>query len=409
MDRPLNILVEVSPLDGITPVTLRLASLDADSLAVTANGQNWLPCINQLPKQSVSLSNDGILGNVEISRGDVGFIVSQNFGNTAWTSYKWNGAFCQIWVGQKGAPFSEYVKYFEGKVSPIERVGNEAKFALLGPEADLTSTILTLEYAGTGGKEGPASLKGVAKPRCYGSPRSVEPVEIDPIHLVYQVHAYGPVTSITPYEYGAPLQPSQNKGDVATYAALAGMTLVPGEYATCLAEGLFRFGGTPTPKVSADVVMPSGNSLPDIAEALLLDASIPVGAIGDFSVFDSVETNLYLTQESSVLEVLFQMFKDAGGYVFPDSNGVWQCGKFYDSTKPTVALKADRSSFPLLLDWKEQPTLAPLWRVKYGYDRCWGVHTDSDASPLINECQSAFNRDPLSARKRDPLAEMLGG
>jgi hypothetical protein len=24
-------------------------------------------------------------------------------------------------------------------------------------------------------------------------------------------------------------------------------------------------------------------------------------------------------------------------------------------------------------------------------------------------CQSAFNRDPLSARKRDPLAEMLGG
>jgi hypothetical protein len=24
-------------------------------------------------------------------------------------------------------------------------------------------------------------------------------------------------------------------------------------------------------------------------------------------------------------------------------------------------------------------------------------------------CQSAFNRDPLSARKRDPLAEMVGG
>ena len=26
-----------------------------------------------------------------------------------------------------------------------------------------------------------------------------------------------------------------------------------------------------------------------------------------------------------------------------------------------------------------------------------------------NGCQSAFNRDPLSARKRDPLVEMVGG
>ena len=30
-------------------------------------------------------------------------------------------------------------------------------------------------------------------------------------------------------------------------------------------------------------------------------------------------------------------------------------------------------------------------------------------SSKTSDCQSAFNRDPLSARKRDPLAEMLGG
>lgn len=385
MATPLNILVEVSPLNGSTPVTLRLASLDADNIAVTAQGFNWTPCINLLPKQSVSLSNDGLLGNMEISRGDVGFIVSNQFNNTVWPTYKWGGAFARIWVGLKGAPFSEYAKYFEGKVSTLERTGNEAKFALLGAEADLTSTILSLEYLGTGGIEGPANLKGVAKPRAYGNPRSIEPVEIDPINLVYQVHAYGAVSSITPYEYGSPLLPAQNKGNVATYAALIGMALLPGEYATCLAQGLFRFGGTPTPKITADITMPSGNNLSDIAEAMLLDAGVNVAFIGDFSAFDTVQTNFYITQETQVLDALFQLFRDAGGYVFPDSNGVWQCGRFYNSTKTALPLKADRSSFPVLLDWKEAPTQSPVWRVRYGFDRCWGVHSDSDASPIIND------------------------
>ncbi|MFI8666885.1 right-handed parallel beta-helix repeat-containing protein [Qipengyuania sp. NPDC077410] len=385
MATPLNILVEVSPLNGSTPVTLRLASLDADLVALEANGQSWLPCINQLPKTSVSFSKDGILGDMEISRGEVGYVISRDFGNSAWTNYKWNGAFCQIWVGEKGKPFSAYRKFFQGKVSSLDRVGIEAKFSLLGPEADLTSSILTLEYAGTGGREGPSSLKGQAKPRCYGSPRSVEPVEIDPVYLVYQVHGYGAVQSITPYEFGAPLLASQNKGNVATYTALCNMTLNPGEYATCLAEGMFRFGGTPTPKVSADVVMASGNALSDIAEAVLLDASVPVGDIGDFSAFDSVQTNLYITEESDFLEVFFGLFKEAGGYAFADANGVWQCGKFYQSTKTPVALKSDRSAFPVLLQWKQEAAQAPLWRVKYGFDKCWGVHADSDASPLINE------------------------
>ena len=34
---------------------------------------------------------------------------------------------------------------------------------------------------------------------------------------------------------------------------------------------------------------------------------------------------------------------------------------------------------------------------------------DSHVREASRTCQSAFNRDPLSARKRDPLAEMLGG
>ncbi|WBY16634.1 hypothetical protein PF049_00220 [Erythrobacteraceae bacterium WH01K] len=385
MSTPFNILVEVSPLSGSTPVTLRLASRDADEVAVTANGEQWLPCINGLPKLSAAFADNGLLGETAVSRGEVGFIINKKHGTEDFNLYDWSGAFCQIWVGPKGGDWSTYAKYFEGQVSPLEQEGINANFKLFGPEAELTNTILTLEYAGTGGAEGPAELKGTPKPRCYGSPRSVEPVEIDPINLIYQVHAYGAVQSITPYEYGSPLLPSQNVGDQATYNALAALDLTPGQYATCLAKGLMRFGGTPTPKISADVVMASGNSVAEIAEAVMLDAGIAAQSIGDFSDFDSVETDLFLTEETPALDVLLKMFKDAGGYLVADSNAVWQAGLYYESTRTASTLNSDQSSFPLVLEWKQDPTTAPLWRVKYGYERCWGVHSDSDASPLINE------------------------
>src|SRR5687767_12402063 len=99
MASTLNILFEVTPYNGATPVTLHLTNVDADVNATTADGEAWLPCITQLPTLSATLSDDGLLGDLEVSRGDITFHCSDEFNNHVWSTYKWSGALGRIWVG----------------------------------------------------------------------------------------------------------------------------------------------------------------------------------------------------------------------------------------------------------------------------------------------------------------------
>lgn len=385
MAKTYNLLFEVIPLNGTTPTTLRLTNLSADKNATTANGQSWLPCITSMPDVGLTLSADGLLDDLKIERGELSFFCSDDFTNHIWSSYVWNNAFYRAWYGENGTDFASYTLFGEGRTTNLERDGNQVTVRLLGPEADVTSKLLSNSYAGIGGAEGPLGFKGNLKPRCFGAPLSVEPVELDPVNLVYQVHGYGAVASIQPYEYGLPLEASQNKGNAASYAALIALPLVPGEYATCLAEGMFRFGGTPTPKITADVTMSGGTTLADIATAILTAAGVPSNKIGSFAAVSSVHTNLYVTSQVEALEALQSLFKQAGCYLFADKSGTWHCGRFYASTKSAITLNSDRSTFPILLDWKEEPTKPPIKKVSYGFQHCWGVHSDSEASPIINE------------------------
>lgn len=405
MAKTYNFLFEVTPLNGTTPTTLRLTNISADKNATTANGQSWLPCITSMPDTGATLSADGLLDDIKIERGELSFFCSNEFTNHVWSSYVWNNAFYRAWYGENGTDFASYTLFGEGRTTNLERDGNQVTVRLLGPEADVTSKLLSNSYAGIGGAEGPLGFKGNLKPRCFGSPLSVEPVELDPVNLVYQVHGYGAVAAIQPYEYGLPLEASQNKGNAASYAALIAMPLVPGEYATCLAEGMFRFGGTPTPKITADVTMPGGTSLADIANAILTAAGVPSAKIGSFAAVSSVQTNLYVTGQVEALEALQSLFRQAGCFLFADKSGVWQCGKFYASTKSAVTLNSDRSTFPILLDWKEDPTKPPIKKVSYGFQRCWGVHSDSEASPIVNELAEAADEAALAAQTAQTTAD----
>ncbi|MBV2150192.1 hypothetical protein KRZ98_18310 [Sphingobium sp. AS12] len=405
MAKTYNFLIEVTPLNGTTPTTLRLTNLSADKNATTANGQTWLPCITSMPDTGLTLSADGLLDDLKIERGELSFFCSNEFDNHVWSSYVWNNAFYRAWYGENGTDYASYTLFGEGRTTNLERDGNQVTVRLLGPEADITSKLLTKSYLGTGNAEGPLGFKGNLKPRCFGTPLSVEPVEVDPVNLVYQVHGYGAVSAIQPYEYGLPLEVSQRKGNAASYAALIAMPLVPGEYATCLAEGMFRFGGTPTPRITADVTMSGGTMLSDIATAILTAAGVPAAKIGSFAAVSSVQTNLYVTSQVEALEALQSLFKQAGCYLFADKSGTWQCGKFYASTKSAVTLNSDRSTFPILLDWKEEPPKPPIKKVSYGFQRCWGVHSDSDASPIVNELAQQADNAALAAENAQNAAD----
>ena len=378
-----NILFEVAPLKNGVPVTLRMAAASARSAGTQVDGKQWLPVITQRPTREISLGSDGLLTQVQITHGNLSFWLSPDFDNEEWSSYEWQGATARYWTGNEGQPFSQYEQRFEGTVGSLSREGIAASLELLGPEAQLERDLLSLEYAGTGGIEGPASLKGKLKPRAFGLPLSVEPVLIDPAYWVYQVHGYGAATVSQVYEFAQPLDTESYKGDAADYAALVGLEMVPGEWASCDAHGLFRLGGAPSQKVSADVSAGS-SQLSSIARELLLAAGVPSARIGDFSAFNDAQWSLYQTEQVSVGEAVRDGFFQAGGYPLADGRGVWQCGDFF-SNKLAFELKADRTTEPLVRRIKQLNAAPPVWKVKIGFDRCWGVHNDTEVSPALAE------------------------
>lgn len=380
----LNILIEVAPLKNGVPETLRMSSaFNVDAAGTQLNGYQWLPIVTRKPTREINISDDGVLDTISITHGSISFWMTEEVGNEVWSSYEWTGATCNVWMGTAGAAFNTYTQYLTGTVSSLAREGMNATVELLGPEAALETDLLTLEYAGTGGAEGPASLRGTLKPRCFGIPQSVEPVLIDQAKWIYQIDGYGTMLTIpTVYEFAQALDPAKNKGNAGSYAALAALTLAPGEWATCNAQGMFRLGGAPANKISADVVC-SVRTVGAIARRMLIAAGVPGGRIGDMSAWAQT-WSLYQTEQVSIGDAVRDLAYQAGGYLIASGKGVWRIGDYFGSATPTTI--SDNGTLPLVMpdSVKELPAAAPVYKVRVGFDRCWGVHSDSEVSPALS-------------------------
>ncbi|WP_211364656.1 hypothetical protein [Sphingobium limneticum] len=381
-----NFLIEVTPVkpDG-TIKTIWMSRRGVSNAGVNLDNKQWLPLLETLPTFSLNLMSSGQLQIPQVSYGDLEFICSDAYANEEWSTYDWSNALATCWWGTDGAPFSEYQQVFAGRVSGFNRTGIYAKVALLGSEADLQRPALYAEYAGTGGVEGGAGIKGNLKPRAHGYCRNVAPVQIDTVYLVYQVHGYGPISGIPKvYDFAQELAPAS--ANVSTYNELIAMDLQPGQWATCNAHGLFRLGGSTDKKLTCDVqgALHNGvytNTVKTIVQQLIREVQ-PSATFGTFGAFADAEWCFYSTGAEMVANIAYAAVKDAGGYLIADGMGRWQVGDFYAPVN-RGQLRSDRSTLPLIIDHEETSSTGPVWKVTVGHDRCWSVHTPSEISPSI--------------------------
>ena len=107
-----------------------------------------------------------------------------------------------------------------------------------------------LRYGGTGSADGDAALASRIKPYCVGSVFNIPPLLINATGLIYQVSCSSVLGIDAVRDGGTALTFAT---DYATYALLAAATVSAGQYATCLALGLFKIGATPVYIITADV------------------------------------------------------------------------------------------------------------------------------------------------------------
>ena len=389
-----------------------------DANGVLVDGKQWLPVITEGPKIKASFFSEGVLQPIETSYGALTFECNEDFANFHWSNLNFDGAYGRVWVGDSDGDFSSYQQVFEGAFGPLRRNNLLAQINLLGSEATLDTSLLSSTYQGTGGSAGSAGLKGTPKPWASGSCKNVEPVLIDPITWIYQVHGSGPVQNIVtvyenaldlsvpppipepepvdpeadppeePVEPPVPLVPYA--GDAPSYASLAAMELEEGQWASCVAEGMFRLASQPSGKITADVEgAKNGGSYPTtistIARHLLQRAGLTSGRIdqNSLNVFSTVGWSFYSRDQITIGEVVRAAYHHAGGYIYPSTTGVWKAGNWH-AEKTAGLMAEDRSSAPLVKRIDQQEVAPPYWSVKVGADRCYSVHSASEISPALS-------------------------
>jgi|GEM_PF-5501376 len=398
------VLMEATPRDpGVGLVTVRASTaLKNESAVLDTGGGLWLPAITREPRYTIDIFGSELTGQLRVDYGVLGLRFAPALGNDIWSRYIWDGAPLKLWRGVAGAPLASYTPIFDGRAGPIERgSANSGTLQLRGPEADLDKPLLRATYAGTGGAEGNVAMRGVLKPWCSGPAEGVPGILVDKTHWVWQLHGYGAIDAVTAaYEGG--IAKGAAAADVASFAALIGLALGVGQWATCRAAGLVRFGGEPRMRVSFDVRgAMDGAAFPARAGAIaahlirtagVLPARVSTASAAALDAAFPFDWNAFVTAQVTVGEMVRKAMADLAGYAFPDGGGVWRFGRWRFGKSPTLLSHA-RDQLPLVQTIRQDAAASPAGEVTVAARRCWGVHAETDISPALIEALAAARAD----------------
>ena len=156
-----------------------------------------------------------------------------------------------LYAGVSGQAWP-WTKVFVGRADNFRLQANKLSLTATVDEEPFKAKVLSATYAGTGGLEGGADLRGKPKPWAFGAPQNIEPILIDSINSVFQFSAYGASKAVTTlYERGTAF--SASFGNYPITRRWWRLTFPPGDGRHVLASGLIRLGAPPYGAITADV------------------------------------------------------------------------------------------------------------------------------------------------------------
>jgi hypothetical protein len=169
----------------------------------------------------------------------------------------------------------------------------------------INQPVQTFLYGGTGGIDGDEQLIGKRRPSLHGHVFNVTPTLVSAADLLYQVHS-GTIETINVFDGGVELSLFENKETVTSLLDGA-LSIPPGYYSTCLAEGYFLLGGANEKQVTATV---NGTRLSTaaIAEWVAIKASGKTTLDADRVANFAVLTNGFMTGSSLAGVTYFSNF-----------------------------------------------------------------------------------------------------
>ena len=220
-------------------------------------------------------------------------------------------------------------------------VGTDAlTVELVSAAADLAVPVCGT-YAGTGGAEGDATLKGQNRPLLLGIGRNIEPVLVLSGKLLYQVSAQALYAVTQVRDKGTVLTIGP---DYATAADLLAASIADGVVVTCLAAGMIRTGSTPQGPLTLDAQSTADSNHGGIALALLRG---PGGlaedrlVAADFVALPAGPAG-FLFADGTVADALDRVLASCAGWWGTDRQGLLTAGRLAVPEQTQAAFRLER-------------------------------------------------------------------
>jgi hypothetical protein len=327
--------------------------------------------------------------------------------------YAIDGRRVVVKVGAAGAAYDSFRVLFDGTAADWEVREDVLRIYLRDSGYRLEVPAQPNSYGGTGGLDGNSDLKGRRKPRAFGRCLNVSPPAVIPAELVYQVND-GPVDAVTAaYDRGVALAPA---GDFASAAALraatsgaagSGKDIEAGEYATCLAAGLVRLGGSPVGTVTCDLRGDSAGGgyverTADIVRRLIVatgglvdPAELSLPSFDAVNIEQPAAVGIFLDgSDRTVADVVAELMGGIGGWGGFRRNGRFEVRIF----KAPAGIPANRYDKVDIVEIGRErlpgDLSPPPWRFRQAWGRNWTVQSDVDGRAGITPARAAFLKEP---------------
>jgi hypothetical protein len=288
-----------------------------------------------------------------------------------------DGRTVKVYQGKRGADFASFDLIFKG-TGAAWREADDARITLglRGAAWRLDVPVTRPLYAGSGGTEGGADIKGKYKPAAFGRLSNIGLVLVDATNLIYQFHyrAARAVTGV--YDGGVAYTPA---GDVADITAAS---VAPGQFKTQLSGGTIKLGTAPTKTLTADVEGDAAGSYveraADLAFRLLHDLQGLDDGWFEPATFDALKlaapgpVGIQLGLEPvGAAQVMDELMAGINGWWAENRQGRIEVGLIaLPAAVPRASLRAkdileiERLALPDSFD-------PPIWRIRVGYARNW--------------------------------------
>lgn len=284
------ILVQIAPFDLKTALRTTVRAGDSPvAHAYGLNGVQWLPALTERPGMSIELMAPELDGKVMAGR--TRFTLDLKALGMVAKETKWIGAEVFIYSAAKmqWPAVTEFNGLITGHTVDVDREN-----IAITAEVDTTfleGPLLIFSFGGGGGLDGDADKRGTLFPAGFGACENIPPVWFDSTTWIGMIDGYANCTAITRLMEGLDDRGAR-VADYANYAALKNAidtkAIKPGQWGTCVAQGLVGLGAPPAAPITVNATFGSNRAGAWMKRLLQVHRGVAIGNI-DTAAFDAMD------------------------------------------------------------------------------------------------------------------------